>query len=175
MENEIVEVGKKDHRIEEAERVIRNHSWGSSGIGLIPLPLVDLVGISGVQLNMLRKLAKIYGIPFSQDKVKSLVASLVGSVVPLSISGSAASFIKAIPLIGQTIGVLTMPAVAGATTYAVGKVFLMHFSSGGTFLDFNPEKVKAYYADLLKKKGESVAAETETDGQNPQDGESVAD
>ena len=159
METEKIEGSESDPRIEQAEKVIRNHSWGSSGIGLIPLPLVDLVGITGIQLNMMRKLAKIYGIPFSKDKVTSLVGSLVGSVVPVSIAGSAASFVKAIPLVGQTIGVLTMPALAGATTYAVGKVFLMHFSSGGTFLDFDPEKVKAYYSDLLKKKGAIVPEE----------------
>lgn len=163
MEKENVEEIKRDDKVEEAERIIRNHSLGSSGIGLIPLPLVDLVGVTGVQLNMLRKLAKIYGIPFMQDKVKNLVASLIGSVVPISISGSAASFIKAIPVVGQTIGVLTMPALAGATTYAVGKVFLMHFSSGGTFLDFNPDKVKSHYMDLLREKGELVADAVEVE------------
>jgi len=38
-----------------------------------------------------------------------------------------------------------MPIVAGAATYAIGKVFVRHFASGGTFLTFNPEKVKDYY------------------------------
>ena len=34
---------------------------------------------------------------------------------------------------------------AGASTYAVGKVFTEHFASGGTFLTFDPEKVRKYY------------------------------
>ena len=35
---------------------------------------------------------------------------------------------------------------AGASTFAVGKVFIEHFESGGTFLTFDPERVLEYYA-----------------------------
>jgi len=90
--------------------------------------------------------------------VKHLIASLLGSSIPVSISGVILSLVKSIPLIGQATSALTMPALAGATTYAVGKVFIQHFESGGTFLDFDPEKVKAYYAEMLKE-GEDVAAD----------------
>jgi len=44
-----------------------------------------------------------------------------------------------------------LPAVAGASTYAVGQVFIQHFESGGTFLDFDPEKVKGYFAEQFEK------------------------
>jgi hypothetical protein len=40
-----------------------------------------------------------------------------------------------------------MPAVAAASTWATGKVFIRHFESGGTFLDFDPAKARAYYAE----------------------------
>jgi hypothetical protein len=66
--------------------------------------------------------------------------------------------IKAIPVIGQTTGSLALPITAGATTYALGKVFVMHFASGGTFLTFNPEKVKEHYNTFLKK-GRQVVSE----------------
>ena len=42
-----------------------------------------------------------------------------------------------------------MPVIAGAA-YAVGKVFIQHFASGGTFLTFDPEKVRAHYAGRAK-------------------------
>jgi hypothetical protein len=35
-----------------------------------------------------------------------------------------------------------MGIFCGASTYAVGKIFVRHFESGGTFLNFNPEQVK---------------------------------
>lgn len=145
----------------DVDKVVRNHIVGSMGVGLIPMPLVDIVALTGVQLNMLRKLAKLYNIPFSKDKVKHLVASLVGSGLSVSMSGALASMLKAVPVVGQTAGALAMPALSGAITYAVGKVFIQHFASGGTFLDFDPEKVKAYYAEMLKE-GEKVVGEIKT-------------
>ncbi|NJL59718.1 MAG: DUF697 domain-containing protein, partial [Desulfobacteraceae bacterium] len=70
--------------------------------------MVDLVALTGVQLNMLRRLAKLYEVPFAQDKVKNLLSCLVGSVIPLGLSGPMASLLKAVPVVGQTVGVLSM-------------------------------------------------------------------
>ncbi len=145
----------------DPDKIIRHHIYGSMGIGLIPIPLVDLAALTAVQLNMLRKLAGIYDVPFFKGKVRDLIASLVASGVaggvPVLTAGSLATLVKTIPIVGQTAGVVTMPIIAGAMTYAVGKVFLQHFASGGTFLTFNPEKVKAYYAEMFKE-GSKVAS-----------------
>ncbi len=67
-----------------------------------------------------------------------------------------ASVVKFIPVIGETAGVVAMPILAGATTYAVGKVFVQHFASGGTLLTFDPDKVKEYYAQMFEE-GKKVA------------------
>jgi len=56
-----------------------------------------------------------------------------------------ASALKAIPLIGQTAGSLSLSVLGGGTTYAIGKVFVQHFESGGTFLDFDPKSVRTYF------------------------------
>ncbi len=143
------------HKI--ADSIVKNHMYGSMGVGLIPMPLVDLVALTGIQLNMLRKLAKNYDVPFMQDKVKNLLGSLMGSSVPLVLTGVFASLIKTIPIVGQTTGVLALPALAGATTYAVGKVFKQHFATGGTFLNFDPDAVRDYYEKMLKE-GKRMAA-----------------
>jgi len=39
----------------------------------------------------------------------------------------------------------------------VGKVFVQHFESGGTFLSFDPEKVRSHFEEELKM-GKAVAA-----------------
>jgi uncharacterized protein (DUF697 family) len=142
----------------ELDKIINHHVLGAAGIGLLPLPLVDLVALTGVQLNMLRLLAKAYGQTFSQDLGKNVIGSLVGGGFSVSISSLVYSLIKAIPLIGQTTGALALPLAAGATTYALGKVFVMHFASGGTFLNFDPNKVKEHYNAFLKK-GQQVVAD----------------
>lgn len=151
------------------DKTIRNHVIGSMGVGLIPIPVVDLAGITGVQLNMLRKLANAYDIPFSQEMVKNILGSLVGGGIPVIFSRTFASLVKGIPIVGQTTGALAMPILAGATTYAVGKVFVQHFASGGTFLTFNPEKVRDYYNEMLKE-GQKVASKVK---ESPEKAESA--
>ena len=45
---------------------------------LVPIPLVDVAAVGGVQLQMLRRLSEIYGVPFSENMGKSVIASLAG-------------------------------------------------------------------------------------------------
>ena len=142
----------------ETDRMIKNHVYGAMGVGLIPLPVVDFLALTGIQIRLLYKLSKFYGVDFSKDKAKSIISALIGSFVPVAAAGPIASMIKIVPIIGQTVGALTMLVTGGACTYALGNVFVQHFESGGTFLDFEPEKVKAYFAEQFKE-GQKFAAE----------------
>ncbi len=154
---------------EESDTIIRYHVWASIGVGLIPMPLIDIVALTAVQLHLLKKIAESYGVPFFRDKVKNILSALAGGYLPGMISASVASMAKAVPLAGQTIGAAAMPVIAGAATYAVGKVFVQHFASGGTFLTFDPEEVWAYYADMFEEgkkiagDGENIAADMESE------------
>ena len=148
-----------DDKIEpqvDIEKMIRNHVWGSMGLGLVPIPWIDFLGLTGIQLNLVRKISKTYDIPFSQDKVKNTIYSLVGGVLPISLGTPLISLVKTVPIVGQTFGAVTMPILAGASTYAIGKVFYRHFAAGGTFLTLDPEKVKEYYAEMFQE-GKLVA------------------
>jgi uncharacterized protein (DUF697 family) len=141
-----------------AEKTIKKYMYWSVGAGLIPVPLVDLAAVTGIQLKMIADLAKQYNTKFSKQSTKAILSSLVGGGVTAEGGPIAASLVKGIPLIGQTAGALTMPAVAGASTYAIGKVFVAHFESGGTLLDFDPDKMRAYYADELHKSKKAATA-----------------
>jgi uncharacterized protein (DUF697 family) len=141
----------------EASTTLRNHVLGAMGVGLIPIPIVDLVALTGIQLNLLRKLAAEYDVPFSEDLVKNILGSLIGGSVPVLFARGFFSVLKGIPVIGQTTSALTMPVLAGATTYAVGKVFIQHFASGGTFLTFDPDKVRDFYNEMYKE-GQNIAS-----------------
>jgi len=145
-----------EEKLELGNKSVKNHTLAAVGVGLIPVPMLDLVGITGVQLDMLRKLAKIYDVPFTEHKAKTILTALIGGGGALPVAGVFSSLIKAVPVIGQTVGAVSMSVSAGAITYAVGKVFLMHFASGGTFLSFDPESVKEYYAEMFKE-GKMVA------------------
>lgn len=144
-------------RAERLEKLLKNHVLASMGVGLIPLPIVDLVALMGVQLDLIKKLSVEYDVPFKHDMGKSIISSLMGGLLPAALGGTIASLIKFIPLIGQTTGAVTMPVISGAATYAIYKVFVQHFESGGTFLDLDPSKVKAYFSEQFAK-GKKVAA-----------------
>jgi uncharacterized protein (DUF697 family) len=148
---------QQPEEVSNPNEIVKKHVIGSMAVGLVPLPLVDLMALTGVQLNMLRKLTQHYQVSFFKDKATNILASLIGSGLPVAFSGLFTSIVKTIPIIGQTTGALVMPAISGASTYAVGKVFIQHFESGGTFLNFNPEAVKEYYAAMFKE-GQQVVS-----------------
>ncbi len=131
---------------EGASKITNRYVLWAMGAGLVPIPIIDFAAIVGVQLKMLSSLAKHYGVEFSEERGKSLITSLLGGAATGTIAnGSIGSLLKSIPGAGTLFGMVAMPLSAGATTYAVGKVFQMHFSSGGTLLNFNADDVREYY------------------------------
>jgi uncharacterized protein (DUF697 family) len=133
--------------------------WWSMGAGLVPVPFLDLIAISGVQLKMLAAISKIYDVPFEESRGKSVLAALMGSIVPGSLScGLVGSAIKAIPGVGALAGAPAMALFSGGAAWALGKVFIQHFESGGTFLDFDPEKVKEHFKALFEEGRKQAAA-----------------
>jgi len=131
-------------RDERASQLVDRLSLWSGAAGLIPLPLVDMAAVGGVQLYMLRRLSEIYKIPFSENIGKSIVSSLAGAVIPVTTAATAGSIMKGVPIVGTVIGALTMPAVAVGATWIIGKVFIKHFASGGTLLEFNPSDYREF-------------------------------
>lgn len=143
----------------EADDIIRKHIYISMGVGLLPLPFLDFVGVAGVQLNMLRKLAELYRVPFSKDIVKNLIGSLIGGSFPASVGAKfGGTFAKIIPGVGHLLGAASVSAAAGASTYAIGKVFKRHFAEGGTFLSFDVKNARAFYEQMFKE-GQHVTDE----------------
>jgi uncharacterized protein (DUF697 family) len=143
----------------QADKITRDFVLWSAGGGLIPISIVDIAAIYAAQVTMITKLSKVYEIPFSEHKFKNTLMPLFGSlgVVPVT-TGILASVIKVIPGIGHMISGLTMPVMAGAMTYATGKVFTAHFEAGGTLLDFNPIVMREHYKALFEE-GKTVAKE----------------
>jgi uncharacterized protein (DUF697 family) len=154
-----------EQRDEQASKLVDHFSLWSGAAGLVPIPLVDIAAVGGVQLLMLRRLSEIYSVPFSDNVGKSVIASLAGSVIPASAASTAAmgvgSFLKFVPGVGTAIGAVTMPVVSAGATYIIGKVFIQHFASGGTLLDFNPpdyrEFIKTQKEKLSRKSAPSTA------------------
>jgi uncharacterized protein (DUF697 family) len=116
-----------------------------SGVaGLIPLPFVDVLAVGGLQVQMLRRLSQLYDVQFSENRGKALIASLAGTMIPVTSGMGAASALKGVPLLGMVASAFVMPVLSAGATYAIGKAFVQHFESGGTLLDFNPPDYKEF-------------------------------
>lgn len=129
------------------DRIIKENILWAAGGGLIPLPVLDIVAITAVEVKMLKELSALYELPFREHQVKGILASLLAGVgAPALGMAITASLFKSVPILGAVSGFIAVPGAAAAFTYAVGKVFLQHFASGGTFLDFDPKKVREHFA-----------------------------
>ena len=158
---------------EETDKIIRQHMWLSIGVSLIPIPFIDFTAITVIQLNMIRKLSRRFGVPLLKKNIKSfrsLIAFLATftddialavvrkTMLPAVSASLATSVTKAVPVAGQSIGVATAPVINGGFTYAIGKIAVLQFESGGSFFTLNPEKEKEYYIEMFTE-GTKIALE----------------
>lgn len=137
----------EDHD-EKIERTIRKHMLWAMGAGFIPLPLADLFSVGAIQLNLIRKLCKIYNIDFKEEEGKAIITSLTSSALAKL---GARTMIKIIPGIGSIVGGVTMSVLSGASTYAVGQTFRIHFDRGGTILDIDLSRLRKDYNETFEK------------------------
>ncbi len=155
-----------------AEKIIRDHVLWAMGAGLVPIPLADIAGVTAIQMDALKKLAELHGVPFTEDTGKRFVAALAGGVA----ASMGASLIKAIPGVGSFIGGVSMSAMSGASTYAICQVADEHFRTNGDFLKMDWDEAKEAYKKALEKgkevvkslkasaKGSATSQESEAEG-----------
>jgi len=144
-----------ENRVENADKIIRNHIVWSMGAGLIPVPIADFFAVSAIQLDMVRQMCKLYDVDFKETEGKAVISSMTSS--GLARLGTRAA-LKFIPGIGTVMGGVTMAVLSGASSYALGEVFKKHFETGGTFLDFDTERLTKMYRKKFEK-GKKVAEE----------------
>lgn len=138
--------------------IVQSYVGWASAAGLLPLPVLDVSAVLGIQIAMLKSVARVYGVPFNRSMVKPLLVSLVNAGSACVLAAPAASLVKFVPFVGSALGMLTLPALSSASCYATGRVFIAHFESGGTFLDFDPASARAFYAKLFSSAHKAPAA-----------------
>ncbi|KAB7649477.1 DUF697 domain-containing protein [Sutterella seckii] len=155
------------------DEIIRKHVYGAVGVGLVPVPLLDVAGFMGVQLNMIRRMCEVYNLPFSEKVCRKVITTLVGGITPVALTPIAFSLLKVVPVVGYTASAASLAALGGGATYAVGRIYAKHFANGGTTENLEPSSVKedfkkAYESGkgmvkeaVQKVKGESKAAPAE--------------
>lgn len=141
-------------QITAANEIVRNHTIYSMGGSLIPLPLLDLAAVTAIQLDMVRQLSHLFGADYSENSGKTVIAALTGNIF----ARLGASLLKSIPGIGSVLGGVSLVALSGAATYALGNVYVQHVSEGGSLSDLNAEDYKEFFRERFEE-GKKKAAE----------------
>lgn len=144
-----------------AEQIVHRFSLYGTATSLIPVPVVDLAAIVAVQATMLGKLAKHYGTTFHDQRARQIASSLIGSVVPVGLTGltkDAALGLGSLVGAGSTalrfaplIGIPVMAYFTFASTKTLGLLFVEHFEAGGTLFDFDPEAKRHRYKGQVEE------------------------
>ncbi len=161
-EAEPIQVLSSEERLAAGQKIVKRNTYIAAGVAAVPVlpPGVDLAALGGVQVLMIKQLSDLYRVPFKENVARNLVAALVGTLSSRVLAaGVVGSMLKVLPGFGAVIGgLLALPAVSGAVTYALGKVFVKHFEEGGTLLDLDVNKVRDFFASQYQL-GRKVAAE----------------
>jgi uncharacterized protein (DUF697 family) len=141
-----------ENRSAVANIIVDKYTKWSFGTGLIPIPAVDLVALTGIQIKMISEIAKVYGQSYSENKIRGTVSAVIGGSFPQTLGGAGlSSFLKAVPVIGTLSALAFMPVVSAASTNAVGTTFIRHFENGGTLLDLNLASIKGDISEIAAK------------------------
>lgn len=104
---------------QRAHDLISRHIKGAAAAAAIPIPVVDLVAVTAVQLSMVRKLARLYGGSIEVDAAGAIGVGLFGALLPRAI----ASALKILPGIGTIGGAVAQSALSAGTTWALAQSF----------------------------------------------------
>jgi len=140
----------------KADEVIKEHILWSVGVGLVPIPLFDVAAVTALQIGMLKQLSKLYDVDHDQESGKIFVSALAGT----SAAKIGASLIKAIPGVGSLVGSVSMSALSGASTYALGQVACTQLEMRGTLKGVDLSEAKKAYEEAFER-GKEVVKEVE--------------
>jgi uncharacterized protein (DUF697 family) len=132
----------KDIYARHAIPIILSYSSLAATAGAIPVPWVDLFILPGIQTQMIHHLARFYGQPLSGGRFLELAGTLgMGILVRQAVREVA----KLLPVAGSVAG----GALAGASTFALGKAFCFYYSAVHEGHVPRPEELRRYYREQL--------------------------
>ncbi len=166
-DEKVIENKPSETKLAEAMDIVKRNMLWSAGAGVLPFPWIDFVAITAVEMKLIKELTEHYGLVFRKDLAKSSITSLVASLGSVTLGKVIAiSTLRLIPIIGPIVAVTSLPAIAAGVTYAIGKVFILHFEAGGTLLDFDPAKVREHFrAEFANGRSAAARATTGMEGE----------
>ncbi len=133
---------------DEILKIITKSSAKASAIAALPIPLIDVAGVSFVQLQMVKKIGEKYGVS-TDDKssilISSVITALLGKLISVGVS-SAVNATNLDKMLGES---LVKASIAGFVTTITGEVYDNHFKNNGSFEDISVEGFLDYLKDQI--------------------------
>jgi uncharacterized protein (DUF697 family) len=123
---------------------IAGYSTLAATAGAYPIPWVDLLVLPGIQTRMIYDLANVYGQPLSARRFMELAASLGAGV---AFRQAIREVVKLVPVVGSLAG----GALAGASTFALGKAFCFYYEAVHQGHVPSTADLKRYYQEELAR------------------------
>jgi uncharacterized protein (DUF697 family) len=138
-----------EERAAAVREVIELGAGAAAVVSFQPVPLLDLVLVSPIQIGMVQAIGRVHGHRLDQKSVLEILSTFGASIVAQNLIMTSA---KLIPFAGW----IAAPAMAYALTWAIGEVSDHYFEHGrGVEPDELREMFKKVYRE---KKDEKVAA-----------------
>jgi uncharacterized protein (DUF697 family) len=146
------------------EEIIKNRALLAAGIGLVPVPVFNMVSATAIQISMVQSITRLYNIEVKKSWIKNIIAAALGGAGSTALSGTAVKSLGGIPLVGTSLAVLSAPAMNGLVTYAIGYMFIRYFESPEGFLKANIKALGEWFQEGFKdgreKLGGVIAGKT---------------
>jgi uncharacterized protein (DUF697 family) len=112
-----------------ARKIVERHRTYAAVGGLFPLPVVNIAGVTAINMRMVKQLSDLYRVPFERDRTRSMIIGLMGGAVPTGLGAATASTLVFVVPGSALFGLAVCAIFAGALTRGIGLVFLEHFEN----------------------------------------------
>lgn len=120
----------------DAIAIVERHANMSVLGGAIPIPLLNVAGVTAIILRMVKSLCRLYGVPYEAGRARAVVVGLAGGAVPTTASAVTASTLVLFVPGANMIGLAVSSVTASVCTRGIGRRFVEHFEKGSSLLDF---------------------------------------
>jgi len=143
--------------IDSGNEIINKYTLIAAGVGVIPSPMVNSVGIAVMEIAMIDEMAKNYKFDFPTKPalVKAFI-SLVSSIGPVYLAMKSRSAVSAVPIVGRLLSTGIYSMAGAISVYAVGKIFQRHFESGGETLSMDNAFLRKIFKEAYQEGKEKL-------------------
>ncbi len=138
-----------------SQRIINKYSWITCGvIAMTPLPAIDLIATSTVNVQMIIEISQIYGVKMRREEASKLTKSIINTLLTLGIVKGGLSVISNILSVNFTTSFVTkfIQSITSAWIIKlVGFSFIEYFEQNQSWGDGGIQKVVQKIYDLNRR------------------------